>query len=348
MVKTHPASRLSLLAFTLLAIPGPAWGQDRPVVAIFQMEDRGSGLDSTVIGKLTTYLSAKMAEGGYQVIPQGQIRERLKEQVMKSYKECFDANCQIELGRELAAQKTISSQILKIGGECKVTATIYDLRKKAAEKAATVGGACTEEALLPVLDQIALDLCRGLGLTNLKTGYLLVKTQPSGAVVDVQGVTKGTSPLTLELDSGNYPLRAHTEGYEDKQDSAVVSPGRTAGITLVLRRIVPMDPMEKWGHAAFWAGVGVTAFGGVSTFLFKSAQDDYRDGKWDVEGDIEQWHTLMWTGFSVGGALMVTGALLWILSPSEQEWRQEWIEKHPTVGVSSDGDDFFVTVGGEW
>ena len=221
-------------------------------------------------------------------------------------------------------------------------------RMKAAEKAATVGGACTEEALLPVLDQIALDLCRGLGLTNLKTGYLLVKTQPSGAVVDVQGVTKGTSPLTLELDSGNYPLRAHTEGYEDKQDSAVVSPGRTAGITLVLRRIVPMDPMEKWGHAAFWAGVGVTAFGGVSTFLFKSAQDDYRDGKWDVEGDIEQWHTLMWTGFSVGGALMVTGALLWILSPSEQEWRQEWIEKHPTVGVSSDGDDFFVTVGGEW
>lgn len=103
------------------------------------MEGHSPRLSKQLLGDLTTYLAVKLEEGGYQLIPQNQVKERLRELQAESHKECFDMTCQIELGRELAAQKSISSQVLVIGKTCKVTATLYDLARASAGKRGTEG-----------------------------------------------------------------------------------------------------------------------------------------------------------------------------------------------------------------
>jgi hypothetical protein len=152
--------RLLLVAVVLMTSLASA--AERPIVAVFDMEDRGSGLDKQVLVNLTDYLASLLAEGGYQVVPRDQIRERLKEQKTESYKECYDQSCQIELGRELAAQNSLDISILKIGNKCQMTANLYDLKKATTVLAANADAECNEESLLAALKTIGEKLCRPL------------------------------------------------------------------------------------------------------------------------------------------------------------------------------------------
>ena len=150
---------LVLSAIAMLFFSPTIRAQERPILAVFEIESRGSGLKRQSLLNLTDYMAAKLAECGFQVIPREQIRQRLVAEKRVSYKKCFDRRCQIELGRELAAQKILSSQVLKIGGVCKITSTVYDLKRAAAEGAATGGGRCSEADLLAAIERITLRHC---------------------------------------------------------------------------------------------------------------------------------------------------------------------------------------------
>ncbi len=145
-----------------LLVPAMARSGGGPIVALFDMEDKGSGMKPMVLSNLIDYLAARLTECGYQVVPQDQIRERIKKQQLASKKECFDQSCQIELGRELAAQKTLSTKILRIGDSCQVTAIMFDLKRAATENAATAGSPCEVNQLLIAVNQISSKLCMSI------------------------------------------------------------------------------------------------------------------------------------------------------------------------------------------
>lgn len=147
-----------LIFAAVLTISTGATAGERPIVAVFDMEDRGAGLDQEVLANLTDYLASLLAEGGYQVIPRDQIRERLTGKQKESYKSCYDQSCQIELGRELAAQKVLATQILKIGKTCQVTSNIYDLKRSATEMAANASAECDVDSLLGAVRTVAAKL----------------------------------------------------------------------------------------------------------------------------------------------------------------------------------------------
>ena len=54
----------------------------------------------------------------------------LLEQSKESFKKCYDEKCQIELGRQLPANKMVTTNIKKIGGKCRVAGSLYDLKKQ--------------------------------------------------------------------------------------------------------------------------------------------------------------------------------------------------------------------------
>lgn len=138
-----------------------------PIIAVFDMEDKGSGLDTKVLRNLTDYLGVLLTQGGYRVVPSAQLRDRIKAQKSESHKSCYDQRCQIELGRELAAEKILATWVLKIGNTCQVTATQYDLKKGTTELAAVHEANCDETNLLAAAKVLAHELCKGL--ENLNT-----------------------------------------------------------------------------------------------------------------------------------------------------------------------------------
>jgi len=147
---------IHLLAVCLmfLAQPSPAAAGEKPVVAVFDIETQGVDLSPEMLERLSEYLGSRMAAAGqFQVVPREQIRERLVQQKKESYSTCFDQSCQIEIGKELAAEKSLATKLIKLGSRCTVALTLYDLKRAATDNAATVHGGCSEDEIVNSLDQ---------------------------------------------------------------------------------------------------------------------------------------------------------------------------------------------------
>jgi antitoxin component YwqK of YwqJK toxin-antitoxin module len=141
-----PALALALLT----AAPEPT------VVAVFDLEPSGVALAKDVRAALDEYLFTKVASApGLQVVPRAEVKRRLDEAKAESYKECYDQACQIEIGKELAAQKTVSTKLLKLGESCLVSIVVYDLRSAATEGAGEATGGCGTGALIRSLESAA-------------------------------------------------------------------------------------------------------------------------------------------------------------------------------------------------
>ncbi len=138
----------------LVLSPLPALAQTGlPVVAVFPLNGKGTGFKTAELERLTEYVSAQVtASKKYQVVPQSEIRSAIKNQVKKSYKQCFDEKCQIEIGKSIAAEKTIFGGISKFGKRCMVNFTLYDLEKATSEEAGSARGGCGEDDVLNLLD----------------------------------------------------------------------------------------------------------------------------------------------------------------------------------------------------
>jgi len=129
------------------------------VVAVFLIENRGSPLTEQELVSLTDYLGTKLGETGrYRIIPRDEIRARLTAEKKKSFKECVDQSCQIEIGRELAAQLTVNSSISRVGSRCIITAAMFDLQKAATSRTASAKGKCQADDLVVAVEQIAAKL----------------------------------------------------------------------------------------------------------------------------------------------------------------------------------------------
>jgi hypothetical protein len=133
------------------------------IVAVFDIEDQSGRIGNSVLAQLTEYLAAKVTQvAGYQVVPREQLRSRLVAQKRESFKQCYDQRCQIELGKAVAAEKSLATKLIRVGKTCALTSLLYDLKTEATERAATVKTECTEESLLGGMEQLARQLAAGL------------------------------------------------------------------------------------------------------------------------------------------------------------------------------------------
>lgn len=162
------------------------------MVAVFDVSADGMKLPPKTIKRLTDYMGTRLTIGGtYQVMPESAIKEAMIELKIESQNVCYDDKCRVELGRAAAAQKNLNTLIWKIGNECSVTGTIFDLRKEASDKAAEVSGIdCSEASLKKGIAQVAMQLS---GKSNTS-----VTTQIHNGNSDLP------PPPDRVLSSGNY------------------------------------------------------------------------------------------------------------------------------------------------
>ncbi len=73
-------------------------------------------------------------------------------------------------------------------------------------------------------------------------GYLSVSSNPSGAIVYIDGVYKGVSPLTVTLAAGSHSIRMVMSGYNSWSGSTTVNAGQTTSVSAKL------DPTVTYGY----------------------------------------------------------------------------------------------------
>lgn len=339
-----------------------------PIVALFDMEDKGSKLDKEGLTNLVDYLAARLTEGGYQVVPQEQVRERIKSAQAETHKTCYEQSCQVELGREMAAQKTLATKILRFGDTCQVTAVLYDLRKATTESAATAEGQCDINKLLVAVKEIATKLCAPLqrgkraaevaelegmmkdrdrgGGNSALPGTLVVKTSPMGAQIHVDGQSMGTSPLTLKLGGGQHKVVAMLNGFTDTMGQANLEPGKQTDVvlnlspgssSLELTASKPSSSVNTWGHVTFWSGLGALGLSAVAlTQAMKLGSDA------ETVDQSKTWGGVFWASAGVGALLVSTGIYLWVSAPSSPK------PAAVATGPSADGQGWVVSYLGRW
>ncbi len=135
--------------------------QDKPVVAVFEIQAKRIKPKADLLQVLTEYLATALSETGkYDVIPPATIRTELLKHKRESFKECHDEKCQIEMGRSLAANKLIVTSIMRIGDQCVVACRLFDLKKEAAERSAKAKGKCDEKGYMASIDEVTASLVR--------------------------------------------------------------------------------------------------------------------------------------------------------------------------------------------
>jgi hypothetical protein len=227
----------AMMTFSLAAQAGDK--KPPPVVAVFEIENRGSPLSDDELIALTDYLGTKLGERGrFQIIPRQEIKKRLVQQKKASFKACYDQSCQIEVGRELAAQFTVSASISRVGSTCIVTSALFDLRKAATTTTASAKGPCTADDLLAAMDKIALKLEGGKAVT--------AKPPPKP-----QPVARKIETLPLPPPKPPAPVR------QARTKSTVVACLLSIGLPGA-----GMMYLESWGWGIFYMG---GAIGGIVT-----------------------------------------------------------------------------------
>lgn len=162
------------------ALPAAALAAQPPVVAVFTLKSDGAQIKTEELDRLSDYIGAALTESGhFQVVPKSEVRAALNAKKKASYKECYAESCQIEVGKELAADKALAGVVARIGSRCTVTLKIVDLRKATEETAARAKGECGSDNVLESLDT-ALGKLTGVAV---RSGRGTASSSPVASVV---------------------------------------------------------------------------------------------------------------------------------------------------------------------
>ncbi len=253
----------------LLALTA-AQADARPVVAVFPIQDSTGRLAPNAATQLTDYLGVKITEGGaYLVVPRKDIESAIAAAKADSYQACYDQACQIEIGKELAAQKIVHTQIVQVGDQCAVTTTLYDLRIAATDKATSAKGGCTENDLVASIEAVAKQLSPDAVTATAppppppptdgpKFGLRLT-SDPEGAEVIVDGRFVGKTPARLSVDADRpHRVTIQHDGYVDYSEELTLTRDEQRNVDLRLTRASRAGRDEWFGLSL----AGTLTFGG--------------------------------------------------------------------------------------
>jgi len=205
-----------------------AVAQPAEIIAVFDTDSSDTSIDEATMTRLNNYMFGRLAVAGFKLTPQSQVRERVVELKAASHMDCYDQSCQIELGKTVAAQKSLASRLIKIGDSCSLQAVIYDLRTETTDKGAEAQGPCTETGIKASIDRVVANFKgeavssapisagrvetgqvfdRGADIVNEPTeesGFLIIHSNPSGATISINGKEVGQTPQHLEYSAGRY------------------------------------------------------------------------------------------------------------------------------------------------
>jgi len=79
--------------------------------------------------------------------------------------------------------------------------------------------------------------------TTLKTGYVSISSTPSNVDIYLDGLYKGTAPLTVsDVSAGYHTIKLIKSGYEDHTEEIYISAGRTVSVS---KNLVPIKTRER-------------------------------------------------------------------------------------------------------
>jgi len=268
-----PAAAPLVLAL-VLASPAAEARKLLPRVAVFEIQTDRVKLKPGVLRVLRRYMADGLAAaGGFRLVPEDKMRRELMREVKRSRKSCFARSCQIRVGEALSADRALSLRVMKLGGRCVVTATMFHVKTQVSEGGGRASGRCTEAGLQASLDVILRKITgkgssgsvppppaepeesggeeQALPPVKAEVGTLVVEGTPKGARVDVKGPLGFPGPKAAGLPytwrsvpAGRYEVVVRKSKYGEYRSAVEVQTDRTRVVSVKL----------ELSHGSLWVG----------------------------------------------------------------------------------------------
>lgn len=233
---------VAALAGQLCALGARAAPADpRPRLAVMDLQ--ASGASASLSGAATGAVSSELDRlRVFQVVTAEAIRGMLALERQKQVLGCSadSSACLAEVGGALGVDYLVSGRVIALGGT-KGGPVTYTLEltlssvKRASREGAALEAATSEAALIALVPRAVSKLTAKLLAS--RTGKLVVTASESGAVVKVDDLARGTTPLPgpLEVPSGPRSLSVEKQGFVAWQTDVVVQAGKVTeeAVTLV-------------------------------------------------------------------------------------------------------------------
>ena len=158
MIARHIA-RLAELFAVSTGIAAPSRAEEKPVLAVMEIECRAKTFSAEMVDNATDYLRASLASSQlYFVVDKGRQEQRRKALVTsmkrESHDPCYDEQCKVELGRNLAADTLLTCRITALGKTCAFGCEMVPLDKAVTETGGLARFDCSEDGLATSIDMV--------------------------------------------------------------------------------------------------------------------------------------------------------------------------------------------------
>lgn len=124
-------------------------GARREDVEDVNAQDGEQAIDRGLVKNLGDQLRVFIAQHGLRTIDRSAqdkaLREQIKVMKSESYESCYADECQVELGKALAASPILRTRITRFGSRCVLNGELIDLKAEVTTAAASSQGACEAE-----------------------------------------------------------------------------------------------------------------------------------------------------------------------------------------------------------
>lgn len=195
MIRISLASTATVVLSAMLAVSARA--EEKFVLAVFDLENDGTALSRKEVERVTDLIAAELAASRqFQVVPKSQLKAALTSKKSESYESCYAESCQIEIGKEVAAQQILSSRVQQFGKTCMLTLTLFDLRKSTSVGGATERSGCDLESLAGAVKPTVVALARSMEPSSAAAA------RPASASASSEPVPQRAEALGTIVDPG--------------------------------------------------------------------------------------------------------------------------------------------------
>ncbi len=204
------------IAFALLFLTTGAAAKERVAVLELQTPGIEASEGKAISQNLIGILGSEASRLGYDVITTADIESMLSYEKQKDLLGCQDDTaCLAELGGALGADLMIAGSVGKLGDTYNVSLTLLDIKR--AEVRQRFQGSAGSPSVLATTVKRGVGVLFGTQKVESGVGTIVVRTNPPGGTVFLNGREVGKEPVTLDdIPVGAHEISAKGEGVEGK------------------------------------------------------------------------------------------------------------------------------------
>lgn len=325
------------------AEPSAASSERAAKTAILPLVVEGE-LPETDRETLTSQLVGGLQRGSFEIVTPDQVI------AAAGGGDCSKPNCMQKIAEKTGATHIVRAIVEVVDRDYTVRVELYDGSDGTKIVSATDGcEICGVADVGGLIETQAATLRTKLDALASGPASIVVKSDPEGAEVTLDGEPYGVTPLDKPIVPGDHVIRVSKEGYIAVQEKRTFVEGARESLNYELEKVPNRLPKRPWGWASL--GVGIAAVGGGVALTYMHDRPYKLSGRCtgenvDFDGDCRFLFNTKWYGMALslaGGALVTLGVAV-LVTTSKNPRKKAQIEaaarKHLQVGPGGVGIKF--------